>query len=192
MFPLSNNVPLLQACLKSTGQKLDDLWRMSRQRGPQYVNSQGIASGNSKAVVLSSATTPKKAPKPNKPKRNDKMPRLIPARSDLLENSAHVDDDDSESSGMPGLQTDSSGFTDEDSESDSEDEDSNDEDEDDESAYESGEEDQMRKFEARAIDLVFADPDFLDPTKDKDGDRYSAERKSNPFLNMLGNLRGMC
>lgn len=102
----------------------------------------------------------------------------------------HADDDDDGS--MPELQTvsDSSGENDEDifiSENDEEEE----SDEDDESDYDSEEEEVYRTMLREAMDTAMAIPEFFDPKSAvPEFDALAEERKGNPFLKLLGSLRG--
>lgn len=101
-----------------------------------------------------------------------------------------ADDDDDGS--MPELQTvsDSSGENDEDifaSENDEEEE----SDDDDESDYDSEEEEVYRTMLREAMDTAMAVPEFFDPKSTvPEFDALAEERKGNPFLKLLGSLRG--
>lgn len=106
-------------------------------------------------------------------------------------------DDESDGS-MPELQSvsDSSDESDEDlfdseaGDSNSEDEDNSDHD--DESEYDSDEEEQYRTMLREAMDAAMAIPEFFDPkTNVSEFETIAEERKGNPFLKLLGSLRGM-
>ena len=61
----------------------------------------------------------------------------------------------------------------------------------DEEAYDEDEEDQMREYLREAMDIVTADPDFSDPHRDAtDFKEMSEHKQDNPFLKLLGSLRG--
>ncbi|KAF7980729.1 hypothetical protein HWV62_36739 [Athelia sp. TMB] len=103
------------------------------------------------------------------------------------------DDDDSHGS-MPDLQSvsDSSDSqelsdSDEDSEEDSGDEDSD-------VGYDTDEEDELREMIREGMDAAMENPEFFDPRRDKkefqDFYDLAEERKGNPFLKLLGSLRG--
>lgn len=101
--------------------------------------------------------------------------------------------DDSDSDGsMPSLQTVSDSSEEEVSDSgDSEDEDDDDDEEEDESGYDTDEEDMLRDMLREAMDTAMATPDFFD-TKNgaAEFDALAEERKGNPFIKLLGSLRG--
>ena len=90
---------------------------------------------------------------------------------------------------MPGLQSVSNSSEDEsdddiDSESDDGGEDS------DGSGYNTEEEDELRDLLREAMDIAHESA-FFDPTNSSPiPDAYAEERKSNPFLKLLGSLRG--
>lgn len=94
---------------------------------------------------------------------------------------------------MPSLQTvsdsseDDMGFmTDED-----EDEDEEDDETDDESDFDEEFEDHIRDMVREAMDIAQADPDFNDPRRQASVfEDMSADKKDNPFLKLLGSLRG--
>lgn len=93
---------------------------------------------------------------------------------------------------MPGLQSvsDSSGSNDEDffvSEDDEEEE----SDDDNETDYDSEDEEHYRTMLREAMDAAMAIPEFFDPkTTVPEFDALAEERKGNPFLKLLGSLRG--
>lgn len=96
-----------------------------------------------------------------------------------------VDDNDDS---VPELRTDSSGESDEDfsvSENDSEEIYH-----DDESEYDSEEEERYRTMLRDAMDTAMAIPEFFDPRLTVPDFDALAERKGNPFLKLLGSLRG--
>ncbi|KAH8119258.1 hypothetical protein DFH11DRAFT_1686181 [Phellopilus nigrolimitatus] len=68
----------------------------------------------------------------------------------------------------------------------SEDDDSSANDDDDE-AYDTEEEEELRKMHRDAMNVVNEMPDILN---NENGDKYAKERKKNPFLKLLGNLKG--
>ncbi|KAH9935650.1 uncharacterized protein B0H18DRAFT_419553 [Fomitopsis serialis] len=101
--------------------------------------------------------------------------------------------DDSDSDGsMPSLQTVSDSSEDEGSDSDYSDYDDDDyDDESDDSAYDTDEEDMMRDMLREAMDTAMATPDFFDSKNAApEFDALAEERKSNPFIKLLGSLRG--
>ena len=95
---------------------------------------------------------------------------------------------------MPSLQTVSdTSSDDEDYDSDEEEEEEEEEDESDRDseAYDEEEEDRMREFLREAMDIVAADPDYRDPrSKAPDFHEMADGKQDNPFLKLLGNLRG--
>lgn len=99
--------------------------------------------------------------------------------------------DDVGNDSMPELQTvsDSSGENDEDIHVSENDEEENDYD--DESGYDSEEDEVHRTMEREAMDATMAIPEFFDPKSTvPDFDALVEERKGNPFLKLLGSLRG--
>lgn len=96
---------------------------------------------------------------------------------------------------MPSLQTISDTSEDEDFDDDDdfeEDEDSDEESEDEDEYYDEEEEDHLREMLREAMDVAAADPDFYDPRKNaQEFDGMAQERKGNPFIKLLGSLRGM-
>ncbi|TFY60551.1 hypothetical protein EVJ58_g5078 [Rhodofomes roseus] len=101
--------------------------------------------------------------------------------------------DNSDSNGsMPSLQTVSDSSEEDVSDSDDSDYDDDDyDDESDESGYDTDEEDMMRDMLREAMDTAMATPDFFDSkTEASDFDALAEERKANPFLKLLGSLRG--
>ena len=116
----------------------------------------------------------------------NKKPKKLLAITD-----GRADDDDSDGS-MPELQSvsDSSGEDDDDifvSENDEEEE----SDDDDETDYDSEDEELYRTMLREAMDTAMAIPEFFDPkTTVPEFDALAEERKGNPFLKLLGSLRG--
>ncbi|KAL5523887.1 hypothetical protein ACEPAG_8060 [Sanghuangporus baumii] len=92
-------------------------------------------------------------------------------------------DSDSEFSSMPSLKA-ISDSEDEYEEFSSDDSDDDDDSEDDE--YDSDAEEELKRQQREAIDKALEDPEVLDLNNDK----YAEERKKNPLLSLLGNLRG--
>jgi hypothetical protein len=117
----------------------------------------------------------------------NKKPKKLLAIKD-----GRVNDDDSCSS-MPSLQdvSDSSGENDEDvfvSENDDEEES---DDDDDETDYDLEDDEFYRTMLREAMDTAMAIPEFFDPkTTVPEFDALAEERKENPFLKLLGSLRG--
>ncbi len=97
---------------------------------------------------------------------------------------------------MPSLQTvsDSSDeATDFDSDFGDDDDDNDDEGSEDEtdSDYDTDDEDQLREMFREAMDTAAAAPDFYDPRAEAaDFDALAEDRQGNPFIKLLGSLRG--
>jgi hypothetical protein len=91
---------------------------------------------------------------------------------------------------MPDLQSVSNSSDDEDSDSDSDSDDG--EESDDESEYDEEQEDELRDLRREAMDFASEIPGFFDPKSEigKEFDAFAEERKGNPFLKILGSLRG--
>lgn len=60
-------------------------------------------------------------------------------------------------------------------------------DDDDDEAYDTEEEEELRKMHRDAMNVLNETPDIFDNEND---DKYAKERKKNPFLKLLGNLKG--
>lgn len=102
-----------------------------------------------------------------------------------------ADDDDSNGS-MPDLQSvsDSSDENDDDLYVSENEEEEGDEDDDD-TAYDSEDEELHRTMLREAMDAAMATPEFFDPKSTvPEFDTLAEERKGNPFLKLLGSLRG--
>lgn len=104
--------------------------------------------------------------------------------------------DDSNDS-MPDLQSVSdSSESEEDSDSDEEDDGLDDGDEDSDDGYDTDEEDELREMMREAMNAAMENPDFFDPKANpKDFESFNKvaeDRKGNPFLKLLGSLRGKC
>lgn len=97
------------------------------------------------------------------------------------------------SGSMPSLQTVSdSSDEDIDFEDDEGDSDEEEESDDDDEEYDEEFEDHIREWIRDAMDIAQADPDFNDPRSAANVfEDMSAEKKDNPFLKLLGSLRGM-
>ena len=98
---------------------------------------------------------------------------------------------------MPSLQTVSDSSEDEvgaDDDSDNEDgeNESDDESDDEDEYYDEDEEDNLRDMLREAMDVATADPDFYNPRREATDFKDLAEdRKGNPFIKLLGSLRGV-
>ena len=93
---------------------------------------------------------------------------------------------------MPSLQT-VSNSSDEDMDFDSSDDEDDDEDEsdDDDDEFDEELEEEFREWMRDAMDMAQADPDFHDPrSQAKVFEDMAADKKDNPFLKLLGSLRG--
>lgn len=92
---------------------------------------------------------------------------------------------------MPELQS-VSNSSGEDSNSDSDSDSDEDDESDDESGYDTEREDELRDLRREAMDIVSEIPGFFDPKSQigKEFDAFQEERKGNPFLKILGSLRG--
>ena len=102
---------------------------------------------------------------------------------------ALTNEEDDDNASMPSLESvsdTSDDFTEEESEEESEEE----EEDSDDSDYDTDEEDEMRQMFREAMDEYHQNPDFFDPTKEIDEGITPEDRKGNPFMKLLGNLRG--
>lgn len=100
---------------------------------------------------------------------------------------------DSDGGSMPSLQTvsDSSDDMDYVSEDDDDDDDGEFGTDDEDSEFDEEFEDHIRDMVREAMDIAQADPDFNDPRRQAAVfEDMSAEKKDNPFLKLLGSLRG--
>lgn len=104
---------------------------------------------------------------------------------------------ESDEGSMPSLQTISESSEAEDNEFDDDDEEEEEEDSDEDSEdedehYDEDEEDHLREMLREAMDVATADPDFYNPRREAADFRDMAEdRKGNPFIKLLGSLRGI-
>ncbi|KAH0827858.1 hypothetical protein J3R83DRAFT_3485 [Lanmaoa asiatica] len=180
---------LYQNYKTTSGLSIDSLWRLDEalHRTPQWssfympslrtYNSDSDGEQPSRPLLKSTG---------QKRLVGKKKPKKLLAITD-----GRVVDNDSDGS-MPELQSvsDSSGESDEDifvSENDEEEE----SDYDDETDYDSEEEELYRGMLREAMDTAMAIPEFFDPkTTVPDFDALAEERKGNPFLKLLGSLRG--
>lgn len=169
------------------GKTIDELWGLSdlKHRVPAW-----HVSNNPKAAAT------------NKNEDNDGPPALVPysgngkqaggkgGKKPLAITSGY----DSDAGSMPSLQT-VSDSSDEDMDYVSDDDDDDDDDEyetdEDDSDYDEEFEDHIRDMVREAMDIAQADPDFNDPRRQAAVfEDMSSEKKDNPFLKLLGSLRG--
>lgn len=173
----------------TSGVSIDSLWRLdeAHRRIPQwsafYMPNLRIYESDSDdeqlSMPLSKSTGQKRSGGKKKPK---KLLAITDGRAD----------DDSNSS-MPELQSvsDSSDENDEDIFVSENDEEEESDEEEDESDYDSEEEEVYRTMLREAMDTAMAIPDFFDPKSTvPEFDALAEERKGNPFLKLLGSLRG--
>ena len=169
--------------MKETGQNIDALWQLvdARHRVPYFSTLtvpedvlHGEQGGTGKELVLASRNGNRNGNSKQRPK-----PKRDTGRG------GGGGDSDCEYSSMPSLKAISDS---EDEYEDTEDEDDSDEDEDDseDDEYDSDAEEELKRQQREAIDKALEDPDILDMGNDK----YAEERKKNPLLSLLGNLRG--
>lgn len=171
-----------------SGKEIDALWQLEDvlHRTPQWLTyyvgaaDQDVDSDDDEPV----RTVAFKSSKGNKKSGGTKKPLAITNGSA----------EDSDSS-MPSLQTVSDSSEDD---VDYDDDDSADDEDDDyetdsESTYDTDEEDALRDMLREAMDTALTTPDFFDPKSTAtEFDALAEERKSNPFLKLLGSLRGAC
>jgi hypothetical protein len=130
---------------------------------------------------------------PKKPQNQEGLRRLeFGAETD---NKAMNDDDEKSASSMPELQSisdDSEEDDEDDFESEDEDTDSDyeTEDEDDEE-YDSEDEDLLRDLEREAMAYATQIPDIFDGAPTDQLEDVPTDKKDNPFIKLLGNLRGI-
>ncbi|KAL5485099.1 hypothetical protein ACEPAI_7741 [Sanghuangporus weigelae] len=157
--------------IRETGNNIDVLWRLvdARRRVPHF----SILSIEEEALE----DAPQSSGKELVLARGNGKPRPKPKRI------TNDDDSDSGFSSMPSLKA-ISDSEEEFEEFGSDDSDDDDDSEDDE--YDSDAEEELKRQQREAIDKALEDPDVLDLNNDK----YAEERKKNPLLSLLGNLRG--
>lgn len=129
---------------------------------------------------------------PKKPQNQEGAHRL--EFSAEVDNKAEDDDDEKSASSMPDLQSisdDSNEDADDEIESEEDDTDSDydTEDEDDEE-YDSEDEDLLRDLEREAMAYATQIPDIFDGAPTDKLDDVPTDKKDNPFIKLLGNLRG--
>ncbi|TDL26198.1 hypothetical protein BD410DRAFT_895610 [Rickenella mellea] len=182
-------------CMAESGKEIDKLWELTeaRKRRPEwrtytfrnrFLDAIGESSEESESDSDSDGPPFKASPfkKKKKPKKVTAGPRrrLITAGGE-------------DSDGPPPLVSASS---DDDSgdqfDSDSSDEgsDSDDDIEYAESGYDSEEEAMMKEMVKEALAAAHDNPDIFEQPKHGKPDKYEAERRQNPFLKLLGSLRG--
>ena len=116
----------------------------------------------------------------------DKVPGAFPSRSSRQVPMAATADDESDGS-MPGLQSVSSSGGDRESESEWGSEDEHWDEDDWDTEDEEGANEHIREM----MNVGMEHPDFLNPRAPiPEFDKYAEERKDNPFLKLLGSLRG--
>ncbi|KAH7888698.1 hypothetical protein F5I97DRAFT_1802780 [Phlebopus sp. FC_14] len=166
--------------------QLDEAFRRAPQWSASYVSSSNAYSSSSDDERLSRSLVKSRRTKKNGTKGPQKK---------LLAITDGRADDESDGS-MPELQSvsDSSEDSDEEhfgSDDASDEDDEDDSDYDDESDYDSDEEEQYRAMLRVAMDTAMAIPEFFDPkTAVPEFEAMVEERKGNPFLKLLGSLRG--
>lgn len=149
-----------------TGQNLDELWQLE---GEIYRTAHWTARQPTADLVVYD--------RPQGKKQKKKNGRL-----------AITDGNDSDS--MPSLES-VSDSSEDGSDSDSYDDDvvDDDVDDDDSVGYDTEEEGMMRDLLREAMDEISSYPGFFDPTQTLN-EQLAEERKGNPFLKLLGSLRG--
>ncbi|KAF9227359.1 hypothetical protein BS17DRAFT_775364 [Gyrodon lividus] len=172
---------------------VDSLWQLDEalRRTPQwssfYMPNLRTYESDSDNEGMSNSLVKSTGPKKNGVKK--------PQRKLLAITDGRAGDDESNGS-MPDLQSvsDSSDDTDEDlfvSGNDAEDSEDDHSDYDDESDYDSEDEELYRTMLREAMDTAMAIPEFFDPkTAVPEFDALTEDRKGNPFLKLLGSLRG--
>ncbi|KIK92133.1 hypothetical protein PAXRUDRAFT_830231 [Paxillus rubicundulus Ve08.2h10] len=180
---------------KSTSnQSVDSLWQLDEalRRTPQwssfYMPNLRTYAYDSDDQGMSNALVKSTGPKRNETKKRQKKLLAI--------TDGRADDDDDSNGSMPGLQSvsDSSDESDEDMfgpDNDAEFYEDDDSGYDDESDYDSEDEELYRSMLREAMDTAMAIPEFFDPkTAVPEFDALTEEGKGNPFLKLLGSLRG--
>ncbi|KIJ67776.1 hypothetical protein HYDPIDRAFT_107270 [Hydnomerulius pinastri MD-312] len=171
---------------------LDTLWQLDEalRRTPQWSafympNLRTYESGSDDEGVSKSLVKSKGSKRNGTKKPNKKLLAITDGRAD----------DESDGS-MPDLQSvsDSSDESDLDafeSEAGGDDSEEDDSDWEDDSEYDSEEEELYRTMLREAMDTAMAIPEFFDPkTEVPEFEAFAEERKGNPFLKLLGSLRG--
>lgn len=168
-----------------TGKTIDELWGLTdlKNRTPAWhayyipgADGAGNGKAGDSALVPTSGTT--------------KQPGKTAGKKPL----AITNGDESDTS-MPSLQT-VSNSSEEEMDFDSDSDDSGDEyetdsDEDDDDEFDEELEEELREMIRDAMDVAQADPDFHDPRSSaKFFEDMAADKKDNPFLKLLGSLRG--
>ncbi|KAI0793177.1 hypothetical protein C8Q75DRAFT_547778 [Abortiporus biennis] len=168
-----------------TGKTINDLWDLANvQRTPQW-----------HAVKLKSG----KAAKTNDNEYDsDEPPGLVPFKDrgkksgGNTKNRLALTNGEESDGSMPSLQTVSDSSEAESDYDDMSEEESEDEySEDSESEYDTDDEDQLRDMFREAMDAAAATTDFYDPRSDAaDFEELAKDRQGNPFIKLLGALRG--
>ena len=165
----------------SGGQDIDTVWQLdgALERSPQWhsVYVPALADDGPPGLALA------------KGKRGNKSNKKMLA----ISNGA----DDESNDSMPPLTSvsDTPEESSNDESSDDENDDDDDDDDDSDAGYDTDEEDELREMMKEAMNAAMENPDFFDPRADpKDFQAFNEianERKGNPFLKLLGSLRGV-
>ncbi|EIN11716.1 hypothetical protein PUNSTDRAFT_141986 [Punctularia strigosozonata HHB-11173 SS5] len=183
------------------GDKVEELWRLhgALVRSPQW---NAFYKSKSKAKSEKVPTTSIKRHTAGSDSDDDEPPNMVSVvrrggngtKKRLALTSGQ--DDDSDSS-MPSLLSVSESADEESSDEDDDpddyyDDDDDWEDDDDESQYDSDDEEEIRHMMREAMNTAMEMPEFLDPKAEPSGefDKLAKERVDNPFLKLLGSLRG--
>ena len=150
-----------------TGQDLDRLWQLE---GEIYRTAHWTARQPTADLVVYDHPQGKK---PNQ--KNGRLAITDGNDSDTMPSLESVSDSSEEGS-------DSDSYHDEVVDDDADDHDS--------AGYDTEEEDMMREFLREAMDEISSYPGFFDPTQTLN-EQLAEERKGNPFLKLLGSLRGI-
>lgn len=172
-----------QNCRHVCGKSLDALWQLEKAhtRVPQWHARMDPKVKKQTEAGYDSDEPPNLVPFKNKNKSGPGARRAI----------THDDGNDTDGS-MPSLQTVSDSDDEDGDEFESEEESGvEDDSEASDSEYDTDDEDQLREMFREAMDTAAATPDFFDPrAAASEFDTLAADRKGNPFIKMLGNLRG--
>ncbi|KAN0091136.1 hypothetical protein V8E55_004702 [Tylopilus felleus] len=173
----------------TSGLTIDSLWQLDEalHRTPQWSSFYMPNLRNNDSDSDDDLPSIPRLKGPGQKRAGNKKSKKLLAITD-----GRADDDDSNGS-MPDLQSvsDSSDENDDDLYvSENEEEEEGDEDDDD-TAYDSEDEELHRTMLREAMDAAMATPEFFDPKSTvPEFDTLAEERKGNPFLELLGSLRG--
>ncbi|KAJ3558020.1 hypothetical protein NM688_g1154 [Phlebia brevispora] len=187
--------PLSEASSKAV---LQDLWRFvdlnyQKECGKGIDTLWGLSDVKNRKPSWHAITRDSKAKQPSGGYDSDEPPDLVSyngKKNGKKKPLALTDGNDSDTS-MPSLQTVSDSSDDSEVDESASESEESDEESDTDSEYDEDEEDRIREYWREAMDIVTADNDYSNPrSQATEFEQAMSEKKDNPFLKILGGLRG--